>query len=364
MVKIINVLGAEIISNMLISFFLEILTKENLSINDKETPGIPTISAFEKFGTKLLNRYIYDQYVKSEVFKNNESLSFFKYLNSSEYEETKEDIFCGKLGGHFVGSLLEIDLLYQDLDVKNDTVKEKEYYLRIDKNIRSLLLKSSNKFLHTPQKLPMICKPKEFVYSLNEKENKLGGYLLNDIYYTDEIFKNKKGYEEITKLTEDNIIVGLINGLSAIPYRINTDTLEFIKLYGFEKQILTDNSDEKLQKFMENPYSSNLTKTEKNKYRSIYSKIILESNILNISECYSNESEIYFPVRLDNRTRIYCETDYFDYQKSDLAKGLISFVNKGIISKVDTEAINYLKAYGCNMYGNNLEKKSINFKVK
>ena len=53
----------------------------------------------------------------------------------------------------------------------------------------------------------------------------MGGYLYNDVYYTDYIFKNKIGYEKTTELSDDNIIVSLINGLSKTPYKINMETL-------------------------------------------------------------------------------------------------------------------------------------------
>jgi DNA-directed RNA polymerase len=90
----------------------------------------------------------------------------------------------------------------------------------------------------------------------------------------------------------------------------------------------------------------------------------MERNVLSIAETFSKVEYIYFPVRLDFRTRIYCVTDFFDYQKSDLAKGLISFGKPGHITKFDSEAIKYFKAYGANMFGYNMDKKSLNYRVK
>lgn len=173
--------------------------------------------------------------------------------------------------------------MYQELDVKVGTIKEKEYYIRVDNIYKKNLLKHSSKFLHISQKLPMVCEPKDFFYSSETKYNSLGGYLYNDVYYTDHIFKDKIGYEEITKLSDDNIIVSLINGLSKTPYKVNTDTLEFIKLYGYEKNILIDDTDEKLQTFIVNSYKNNLTKKDKNFYRSVFSKLILEKKYFKYS---------------------------------------------------------------------------------
>lgn len=44
----------------------------------------------------------------------------------------------------------------------------------------------------------MVCEPKDFFYSSDPKYNSLGGYLYNDIYYTDYIFKDKTGHEKTT----------------------------------------------------------------------------------------------------------------------------------------------------------------------
>lgn len=71
----------------------------------------------------------------------------------------------------------------------------------------------------------MVCEPKDYIYSTNVRENKLGGYLLNDIYYTDYIFNDKIGYGKLTVLNDNNKIVDMVNGLSKTPYKVNTDTL-------------------------------------------------------------------------------------------------------------------------------------------
>lgn len=210
----------------------------------------------------------------------------------------------------------------------------------------------------------MVCEPKDHVYSLDPKKNKLGGYLLNDVHYTTSLIKDKIGYEKNTVLDEDNIIVSLINGLSKTPYKINIDTLEYIFKFGLEKKIIIDDSNDELESFRKNPFNKKYSEKDSLKFRSIISKILMQRNILNIAETYSKVYSIYFPVRMDQRTRIYCVTDFFDYQKSDLAKGLISFVRPGHITKYDSEYIKYFKAYGANMYGHSLDKKSLNYRVK
>lgn len=61
------------------------------------------------------------------------------------------------------------------------------------------------------------------------------------------------------------------------------------------------------------------------------------------------------PIRIDNR-RLYCETDYLNYQSTELSKSLFSkslfsksllfFSKPEFIDKTDNVAIDYLKLYG------------------
>jgi DNA-directed RNA polymerase len=68
-------------------------------------------------------------------------------------------------------------------------------------------------------------------------------------------------------------------------------------------------------------------------------------------------------VRLDYRGRLYCIVEYLNYQNIELAKSLLEFsvgekvyLNK--CSALGNDAINYLKIFGANNYGNKLDKKS------
>lgn len=57
-------------------------------------------------------------------------------------------------------------------------------------------------------------------------------------------------------------------------------------------------------------------------------------------------------------------TDYLNYQGSELAKGLLLFSKGEKILKTDIDAINYLKIFGANCFGNKLDKKSFVERVK
>ena len=65
----------------------------------------------------------------------------------------------------------------------------------------------------------------------------------------------------------------------------------------------------------------------------------------------------YFPVRLDYRGRMYCVTEYLNYQGIELAKGLLQFSVGEKVHLNDKLAISYLKIFGTNCFGNTLEKK-------
>ena len=94
------------------------------------------------------------------------------------------------------------------------------------------------------------------------------------------------------------------------------------------------------------------------------SKIILQETVLGLAEFYSRFNEIYFPVRLDQRGRLYCSPAYLNYQSNDLAKALLLFAIPGIIKRDDKQAVKYLKAYGANCYGGRISKASINTKIE
>jgi DNA-dependent RNA polymerase len=366
---IVSILGSRLVTDLLLSYYLQILTKETHNIDGSEiqTPGIMSTKAFNDFGKKIYNKYIYMLYIKTEKYKNNKNYSLSEYIESiySKYEEIYEvDGSYAMLGGYFVWNLVTTNLLTQVLAKHPENSKETVNYLRIPQNVRELLVKNNIRIYHLPQKLPMVCEPKDWIYSLDNSKNKLGGFLLNDKYYNEKLIRDKIGYEKSTTLKEGNLVIPMVTGVMKTPYKINVDTLEFIFKYGIRKNIIIDDSSKEIKEYISNPYKKNRLTKVALKYRSLISKIIMEKNILSIAEVYSKVDKIYFPVRLDFRLRVYCDTEYFDYQKSDLAKGLISFAKPGILTKTDVEGIKYYKAYGANMYGHGLDKKSLNHRVK
>lgn len=153
-------------------------------------------------------------------------------------------------------------------------------------------------------------------------------------------------------------IYDLINNVSKTPFNINIPLLNFITYndkYSLLIDMLTPHEFESLEK--KNKY-------QESKYRSHNNKILLRKTIFEIVNFYKQFIEIYFPVRLDQTGRLYCSSNFFNYQSNELSKALILFANPGIINKNDMSSIKYLKAYGANCYGGSVSKMSITAKLK
>lgn len=91
------------------------------------------------------------------------------------------------------------------------------------------------------------------------------------------------------------------------------------------------------------------------------SKLNLERNILEIANVFKKHT-IYFPVRLDNRGRLYCLPHYLNYPSSELAKSLLLFSEPGEMKLDSKNADYYLRIYGANSFG--LDKKSFSMRNK
>ena len=223
-------------------------------------------------------------------------------------------------------------------------VQIKDKYL-MSKNVRQGII-------NLPAKLPMICPPKAY------GPNTLGGYLLNDEKFSDGLLVEKKAYALTSELSQENKVYSLVNNISSIPFKINTDLLDYIKGKGAKHDLLID------------PYTKHKfediekkTRYQQSVYASHNSKVVLQETILDIAEFYRKFSKIYFPVRLDQRGRLYCTPSYLNYQSNELSKSLLLFAEPGVINKNNTQSVIYLKAYGANCYGGSISKQSMKVKL-
>lgn len=86
--------------------------------------------------------------------------------------------------------------------------------------------------------------------------------------------------------------------------------------------------------------------------------------MISIANTYKNIPELYFPLMMDFRGRIYPRVTYLNYQGSELAKSLLLFSRPGIIERTNTQAIEYLKSYGAVSYGHGNDKKSYSTRIQ
>jgi DNA-directed RNA polymerase len=215
--------------------------------------------------------------------------------------------------------------------------------------------------LDLPLKLPMIVKPKEYKREIkDDKTNEiLGGYLLNDTKITTPLIIENPELKCNSEIRKENKIYNMVNSISSVSYKINTDVLEFIILYSEKFNLFPEpkNLDVILNKIKR-------TTLEKKELESFLSLRRLEMNILSIAQIYSLVSEFYFPVRIDSRGRLYCYSDYLNYQSIELAKALLNFAEGNKINSYDKNALNFIKIYGANNYGNKLDKLSFQKRIE
>jgi hypothetical protein len=205
----------------------------------------------------------------------------------------------------------------------------------------------------------MIVKPK--LYEWNNKEGKysqLGGYLLNGEMYSNEIILPNWELSSKSTFLSENIVCSMVNKINSVGFRINNSVLDFIL-----------NNNKRYNFFIDNNFihplalKKKLNSSELKELESFHSKKYLEQNILGLSVLFKDIPAFYMPVRLDYRGRLYCITEYLNYQGIDLAKSLLEFNSGEKVLLNDEISINYLKIYGSNCYGHGLDKKSFNSRV-
>ena len=69
----------------------------------------------------------------------------------------------------------------------------------------------------------MICKPKPHVKNDKNGKYSLGGYLLNDEMFTDEIILENYELKERSKIQSSNILYEVVDNLNSVGFKINTN---------------------------------------------------------------------------------------------------------------------------------------------
>ena len=338
--EIINKVNEEAIINILYGHILKILSTYNKSVDN--TNSMVNISY--EIGKSILNIYYYNEYSKLKKSANDTrySLSKWKIENDSKVKKYEDSTFIFKLGSLSVSFAINCNLL----EIKTLVLSKSEKLNAVwpTEKLRNTITNQS--VLNFPKKIPMIVRPKPYTNMTD------GGYLLNDEYTTDSIIQNKWNNREPSQIKNKNVIYDLINNINSVGYKINTNVLEFI-LYRRPDYFKDEINDFRYKHPLLD--KRKLTKKEKVELDSYLSKKELQENILGLASVFSNIPEFYIPVNLDFRGRLYCTTEYLNYQSNDLAKSLLLFSKPGKIYKNDTIAINYLKMFGATCFGLNKE---------
>ncbi len=342
----------DLIFNLCLLHFLLIYTYQN-SDNDTNNVLLPLSIGI---GKKMFNRYLNN--TKSEYLKTSgDKISFSLWADKWKadniaYSKHLDDNLYTSLGCDIIQILESCDMIKKVLTTTVvDYNKVSSQYSLVVLDDSKLSRKNKHVIINMPTKLPMIVKPKPYT------KDALGGYLLNDVKFSEGLFIEKKAYSINSVLSDCNKIYDMINKISSTPFKINETLLNY--LIANKHNLLIDSTVS--HKFAD---LKKRTRPQEKEYASYNSKVILQETILGISQFYSRFNEIYFPVRLDQTGRLYCSPNYLNYQSNELSKALILFSKPGIIKKGDTECIAYLKGYGANCYGGIISKKSLNSKLE
>lgn len=349
--KLLNTLNNEEIINfmfytifLIVTFNDMILEGDNLKDNEKTKIGHTTICM--RLGKYLSNAYISKLYKEFKSDNNTTKQDFKEFkeklVNTDKQYVLESSEFYLRLSSKLVEILSSCGIL--DIKVYN-TYDNSMVIVKVSDQLEKIL-KKQNPIAVLPMNLPMIVEPK------NYSKEELGGYLLNNQEYAESLIGSKIGYDIPSDIENNNIIYDSINNMMKTPFKVNKDLLNYLLKYNTKhKLLISSDYNHKFANIKRN-------KSQEKEYQRFLSKKMLEKYIILIAHIYSNVPEIYFPLRLDQRGRIYPTTAYFHYQSSELARSLLLFARPDIIKRNDQTAIEYLKAYGATCYGNGLNRKS------
>jgi len=153
-------------------------------------------------GKNLVNIYIKIIYNKfRDDDSNNSDITYSKFKESYINQSRNETLFSDSFYLHLGSKLLEIMTTSNMIEIKviNNSYDNSISVLRLADEV-SKLLDRKNPIISLPINLPMIVKPKSY------SPNDLGGYLLNDIEYDENLIRGKLGYNIPSSIHDENII--------------------------------------------------------------------------------------------------------------------------------------------------------------
>lgn len=205
----------------------------------------------------MLNRYLYSSKCRDKDFKDaSYSDSYAKKISTNKLllNNIENDQIIAQLGFFVIQILESCNVVKSVLIVKS---KDERYYtLTVDKKLLDIREKSLIDF---PLRLPMLVEPKPY------DKGVLGGYLLNDVNYRQEIFISKSNVKEKPIIKDKNVIYHMVNNVGSTPYKINMELFHYIStnkhglLLDPTKPIIIENI-EKKSKVQKAKYSSHISK--------------------------------------------------------------------------------------------------------
>lgn len=338
--------------SIIISSFLKIVTYNMVNeCNDSGEYYYKTslTSLSINLGTKTVDYYIRNLYKNSS--KDVKLKEFKDKLIEGPLHTVLEETEClVYIGGKFIQIMKECGLV-EDKITGIEAKKNVTIITLTDEVLKLLGGDIVHKALDIPLNLPMIVEPKDYKDLKNLSD---GGYLLNNEEMIQLLFTNENILQAGKTSIIDNKVIESINGLMKVPFKINTELLDYILTNpGF----ISLDSDP--------PYSdlNKRTKRQEKDYQRGVSEKILNDFLISIANTYRNVPELYYPVMMDFRGRLYPRVTYLNYQGSALAKALLLFARPGVIERNNTAAIEYLKSYGAVSYGHGLDKKSYSVRL-
>ncbi len=282
-------------------------------------------------------------------------------------QEAKLHLGC-KLIDLFIGST---GLVQKELDFK------KRYYLTGHDDVRTWLKTANEKYeIMEPYLLPMVVPP---VAWTNPSD---GGYLSNYATFKHKLVRTNNGHylNELAGL-EMPQVYRAVNAIQATPWRINRKILDVLKRVWSEGGILGKlparddpelptkpwSSDEEFEQL--NYFDPDVVKAWKRKATEIYDLRVKVAGKrtgvfqkIRIAEKFRDDHEIYFPVNLDWRGRIYPlpPTTFIGPQGDDTGRALIEF-SRGL--PLGDRGAYWLAVHLANTFGA-VDKKSFDIRVK
>ena len=322
----------------------------------------------KKNESKIINLHHIEKDTDVIIFDKNLTESMFiDKINDFIGCLSTEDLM--KLGLFLIEFIAEKSLLFKidNIFVDKNTLKRVLIPgINLKENILNIMTIDSNL-------LPMIHKPEDWVYKIDSNDEytkkytviNYGGYLSNKNNKIELIHKSYKNIG-ITRLNNLQII-NTVNYLSSTKFIINNNVLFYIfkllnnndkRIYNLIKTNLHPKTNEIHILTMSNK-NNELNNILKHNSQFYNDNTVLQTALLFSKWIQNNGNCIYFPHFIEWRGRIFTDSGYFSYQKSELAKSLLLF-NDGFI--LNDHGLESLKVYTANCFG--LDKLSYNSRIE